>query len=409
MNSAITVSNLSKEYPLGARSLPYETLRDTVSRFFTGNPWRQPRTPPKPFRALHNVTFNIDRGEIVGIVGRNGAGKSTLLKILSRVTAPTQGRVVIRGRLGSLLEVGSGFHPELSGRDNIFLNGAILGMKRTEIARKFDEIVAFAEVENFIDTPVKHYSSGMYLRLAFSVAAHLETEILLVDEVLAVGDAAFQKKCLARMNTVAHEGRTVLFVSHSMSAVQALCTRGLVLSSGELVCDGSIQDAIAHYLRSLQYAAHYPLRERKDRTGKGLVTLTDIEISGHNGTSLATGAPARFAFWVSRPLPGLACVFTIYDHLGVPIASFNSSNCGPHDKTDRTSEKICFVCDIPELPLLAGRYYLNVALLSGSEVQDHVTAATYLNVEQGLLDGRPFGSNNGYGSVGIAHRWRAQA
>jgi lipopolysaccharide transport system ATP-binding protein len=203
---------------------------------------------PSVFWALKDVNFEVKRGEVVGVIGRNGAGKSTLLKILSRITEPTEGRINLHGRVGSLLEVGTGFHPELTGRENIYLNGAILGMKRAEIRRKFDEIVEFSEVARFLDTPVKHYSSGMHMRLAFSVAAHLEPEILLVDEVLAVGDAEFQKKCLNKMGEVAQEGRTVLFVSHNMSAVQRLCSRGIVLEGGRIAFDGTAPEAVSRYL-----------------------------------------------------------------------------------------------------------------------------------------------------------------
>jgi lipopolysaccharide transport system ATP-binding protein len=205
---------------------------------------------PNSFWALDNVSFEVKRGEVVGIIGRNGAGKSTLLKILSRITAPTKGEVEIHGRVGSLLEVGTGFHPELTGRENIYLNGAILGMKRAEIARKFDEIVAFAEVEKFIDTPVKRYSSGMYVRLAFAVAAHMETEVLLVDEVLAVGDAQFQKKCLGKMGDVAKQGRTVLFVSHDMTAIRALCSRAVQLRNGQVIGFGSVESQVENYIRA---------------------------------------------------------------------------------------------------------------------------------------------------------------
>src|ERR1700693_4989791 len=202
------------------------------------------------FWALKDVSFEVQEGEVLGIIGRNGAGKSTLLKILSRITEPTSGRITLRGRVASLLEVGTGFHPELTGRENIYLNGAILGMNRAEIRKKFDEIVAFAEVDRFLDTPVKRYSSGMYVRLAFAVAAHLEPEILIVDEVLAVGDAEFQKKCLGKMNEVSNGGRTVLFVSHNMAAVENLCQRGIVLERGRAVFDGSSKDAVHHYLTS---------------------------------------------------------------------------------------------------------------------------------------------------------------
>jgi len=229
---AIRVENLSKLYHIGRARQRHDTLRDALSAAFRRPASRAARREDETLWALRDVSFEVQRGEVVGIIGRNGAGKSTLLKILSRITEPTSGRAEIHGRVGSLLEVGTGFHPELTGRENVYLNGAILGMHRTEIDRKFDEIVAFAEIEKFLDTPVKHYSSGMYVRLAFAVAAHLDPEILLVDEVLAVGDAAFQRKCLGKMDSVGKEGRTVLFVSHNMAAVTNLCDWGLLLDAG---------------------------------------------------------------------------------------------------------------------------------------------------------------------------------
>ena len=224
---AIHAENLGKQYRIGERQAAYTTLRETLSSMFTSpiNKLGSGKETDNKFWALHNVSFDVHQGTVLGVIGRNGAGKSTLLKLLSRVTDPTEGKAVINGRVGSLLEVGTGFHPELTGRENISLNGAILGMKHSEVERKFDEIVAFAEVEQFIDTPVKRYSSGMYLRLAFAVAAHLEPEILVVDEVLAVGDAEFQRKCLGKMSDVAKQGRTVLFVSHNMSAILAVDRR----------------------------------------------------------------------------------------------------------------------------------------------------------------------------------------
>jgi lipopolysaccharide transport system ATP-binding protein len=234
------------------------------------------------FYALRDVTFDISRGEVVGVIGSNGAGKSTLLKILSRITEPTAGRVGIKGRVASLLEVGTGFHPELTGRENIYLNGSILGMSKREIASKFDEIVAFAEVERFLNTPVKRYSSGMYVRLAFAVAAHLQPEILVVDEVLAVGDAAFQKKCLGKMGDVAREGRTILFVSHNMAAVQALCGRAILLESGRLIQQGRTQDVAQRYLYSVMAAADIPLDQRQDRTGDGSAKVVSMRIQSQD-------------------------------------------------------------------------------------------------------------------------------
>jgi lipopolysaccharide transport system ATP-binding protein len=242
----IEVSGVSKRYRLGA--IGATTIRDETERFFARLRGRAASANKNDFWALRDVSFDVQPGEVVGIVGRNGAGKSTLLKVLSRITEPTSGEIRLRGRVASLLEVGTGFHPELSGRDNIFLNGAILGMRRTEITRKFDEIVAFSEVERFLDTPVKRYSSGMYVRLAFAVAAHLEPEILIVDEVLAVGDQQFQQKCLGKMREVSRgEGRTVLFVSHNMAAVRSLCSNAILLSAGQVVFNGSTTDVVDRY------------------------------------------------------------------------------------------------------------------------------------------------------------------
>jgi homopolymeric O-antigen transport system ATP-binding protein len=254
-DDAIVVQDLGKQYRIGERRARYKALRDVVAdtaawpvRWLRGG--RGERRTIETIWALRDTSFRVGHGEVVGVIGRNGAGKSTLLKILSRITEPTTGRVEIRGRVGSLLEVGTGFHLELTGGENIYLNGAILGMRRQEIARKFDEIVSFAGVERFVDTPVKHYSSGMYLRLAFSVAAHLDPEILLVDEVLAVGDAAFQRKCLDKMEDVGRHGRTVMFVSHNMPAIARLCERTLLLDSGTLALDGPSHQVVARYLSS---------------------------------------------------------------------------------------------------------------------------------------------------------------
>jgi lipopolysaccharide transport system ATP-binding protein len=252
MKPIIKVENISKQYRIGAQEASYQTLRDALTGALK-NPlkqWRDRGGRDEIIWALRDVSFEVTPGEVVGLVGKNGAGKSTLLKILSRITEPTDGRVELYGRVGSLLEVGTGFHPELTGRENVFLNGAMLGMRRAEITRKFDEIVSFAEIERFIDTPVKHYSSGMYTRLAFAVAAHLEPEILIVDEVLAVGDMAFQKKCLGKMGEVASAGRTVLFVSHNMIAVQSLCDRVIWLRDGGIEVDGPTNKVLLDYFKA---------------------------------------------------------------------------------------------------------------------------------------------------------------
>src|SRR5215468_9055683 len=258
MKPILEIREIAKEYKLGAREArKTDNFRELIQRSVTApfarlsGRTRVPRVELQSFWALKDVSFDINQGDVIGIIGRNGAGKSTLLKVLSRITSPTLGSVTVRGRLASLLEVGTGFHPELTGRENIYLNGAILGMRKAEIKRHFDEIVDFAEVEQFLDTPVKHYSSGMYVRLAFAVAAHLNPEILVIDEVLAVGDVAFQKKCLGKMGEVSRGGRTVLFVSHNMAAVENLCSRGVVLHHGQLKFDGTSKDAIQYYLNSL--------------------------------------------------------------------------------------------------------------------------------------------------------------
>jgi lipopolysaccharide transport system ATP-binding protein len=295
-NIAIHVENLGKQYRIGERQ-PYKALRDTLSNSFyapfqfmasllngrNGHNGHQSivstGSSTDRFWALNDVSFEIKKGEAVGIIGRNGAGKSTLLKILSRITKPTEGYVRIHGRIGSLLEVGTGFHPELTGRENVYLNGAIIGMRKKEIDRKFDEIVAFAELETFIDTPVKFYSSGMYVRLAFAVAAHLEPEILLVDEVLAVGDAAFQKKCMGKMGKVAKEGRTVLFVSHNMSAMSSLCNRVLLFEKGAMVFDGPARRGIDRYSLCPVASTKADLQGVLDRQGPGkFARLKSIEL-----------------------------------------------------------------------------------------------------------------------------------
>jgi lipopolysaccharide transport system ATP-binding protein len=295
---AIRAEGLGKKFRLGERQR-YFALRDALTRA-VGAPFRMlsrlasGQLPfgggeRKEFWALSDVNFSIAPGEVVGLIGRNGAGKSTLLKILSRITEPTQGRALLRGRVGSLLEVGTGFHPELTGRENIFLNGAILGMRRREVRRKFDEIVAFAEVEQFIDTPVKQYSSGMYMRLAFAVAAQLEPEILLVDEVLAVGDSSFQKKCIGRMGEVGKEGRTVLFVSHSMTAITRLCPRAILLDGGRVIADGPAADVTAAYLRSdLGTMARRTWPDPATAPGDQVARLRAVSVIADDGASRAT-------------------------------------------------------------------------------------------------------------------------
>ena len=280
-DTAIVVEGLGKRYQIGQRE-PYGALRDVLMNALRG----KRRGASDMIWALKDASFEIKQGEVVGIIGRNGAGKSTLLKILSRITKPTEGKADIWGRVGSLLEVGTGFHPELTGRENIYLNGAILGMRKAEIARKFDEIVAFAETEQFLDTPVKHYSSGMRVRLAFAVAAHLEPEILLIDEVLAVGDAAFQKKCLGKMGDVAKAGRTILFVSHNMSAILNLCSRVILFDQGKIAAEGKPSETTKRYLEGLERRGSVDLLSYPNRRGRGRVKFSKIWFENGPGKTL---------------------------------------------------------------------------------------------------------------------------
>ena len=287
-NFAIRVENLSKQYRIGASQPHYNTLRDQLVSSLKSLVWRKDRSSagPTTFWALSDLAFEVKQGEVLGIIGPNGAGKSTLLKVLSRITEPTAGVAEIYGRVCSLLEVGTGFHAELSGRENIYLNAAILGMRKAEIKRKFDAIVEFSGVEQFVDTPVKHYSSGMYVRLAFAVAAHLEPEILIVDEVLAVGDIAFQNKCLGKMEEIAHEGRTVLFVSHNMGAISNLCTSVMWLEQGKLVAHGEVQSTISAYLKSSSVTSDTDSKHWR-RHGTGEAQITEVNLLDCDGNKCA--------------------------------------------------------------------------------------------------------------------------
>jgi lipopolysaccharide transport system ATP-binding protein len=418
MKPAIKVANLSKRYRLATSGIRHATLRDAIVR--------TARTPLKILKrsngeskvdrtlwALSDVSFAVSPGEIVAVIGRNGAGKSTLLKILSRVTEPTTGSVELYGRMTSLLEVGTGFHAELSGRENIFLNGAILGMKRAEIVRRFDAIVDFAEVAQFIDTPLKHYSSGMYMRLAFAVAAHLETEILLVDEVLAVGDAAFQNKCLGKMGSAAKEGRTVVFVSHNMAAVTNLCRRGIVLDRGRVVWTGSQEEAISHYLTNCR-APLGSLRERTDRVGCGDVRVTALNVRDHTGNIIDVSRSGQHieiclqyeaspGFQSSRVIAGVS-IKTQFD---VPV--FLQHNRLTRDEWNSLPRQGTFVCRIPRLPLPPGKYRITYSLIRDDEYLDAMDDAYELVV----TDGDFFGSGEvppaSHGCCLVDASWRLES
>jgi homopolymeric O-antigen transport system ATP-binding protein len=311
------------------------------------------------FWALREVSFEVTRGEVLGIVGANGAGKSTLLKILSRITDPTEGRAEIRGRAGSLLEVGTGFHPELTGRDNVFLNGAILGMRRREIERRLDEIVDFAGISRFLDMPVKRYSSGMYVRLAFAVAAHLEPEILLVDEVLSVGDQEFQQRCLGRMDEVAQGGRTVLFVSHNLAAVSALCSRGILLQRGSAVEQGPIETVLERYVASVHEGARTSLSARSDRQGSGALRFTGLEVVGEGSAVLAGDeVEVRLEYQAETELRNVMVSIGVNGLLGEPLFLCSTQLTGERVRT--APHSATFVCTIPHFPLMAGRYSVNI-------------------------------------------------
>ena len=362
--AAIRAHGLSKQYRIGERRAA-TNFREAIAEAAKARFRRRARTPRDTIWALKDVSFEIAPGEVVGVIGRNGAGKSTLLKLLSRITEPTEGRVELQGRVGSLLEVGTGFHSELTGRENIFLNGAILGMKRAEIARKFDEIVAFAEVERFIDTPVKHYSSGMYLRLAFAVAAHLEPEILLVDEVLAVGDAAFQKKCMGKMGDVARGGRTVLFVSHNLQAIAELTKRTLVVERGSLLFSGDRYEALERYRRLFAGDASCQYANPAKETG-----LVSVRVTTSTRTQVhGFGKPLVFEFEIRlREKPGLgAFSFQIADETGRPIAHlWVTDSTLPWSRRGEARLR----CEIARPRLYMGTYSLNTYLADRASLQN---------------------------------------
>ena len=367
-SDAIAIEKLGKRYTIGARQLGNTTFRESLTSMMLA-PWRRFRhlsghaDDATQFWALQDVSFTVGVGEVIGIVGPNGAGKSTLLKILSRITAPTTGFVDLTGRVSSLLEVGTGFHPELTGRENVFLNGAILGMYRTEIRRKFDAIVAFAELEAFIDTPVKHYSSGMFVRLAFSVAAHLDPEILIVDEVLSVGDVHFRNRCLGRMQDLRSEGRTVLFVSHDLTSVRQLCTRALLLSAGRVVDDGTPGDVTRRYEQQHHDGAVQSGAVDRVHPPRGY-HLRRVELRNASGTATSrfdAGETMEIHLWASGPAPenSYTVEFKLLnddDH----VISFGAAN--PVQNTYYRAEDQHFVCRVGPLPLTEGAYALSFSI-----------------------------------------------
>lgn len=407
---AITVENLTKWYRIGVREKIHDSMTQAIFDFVR-SPIRNYRKYRSLYRfddlppglgkddaelpedmiwALKDVSFSVQRGEVLGIIGRNGAGKSTLLKILSRITEPSRGRAIIRGSTSSLLEVGTGFHPELTGRENVYLNGIILGMKKWEVDARFDEIVAFSGVERFIDTPVKRYSSGMTVRLAFAVAAHLEPEILIIDEVLAVGDAGFQKKCLGKMEHVAREGRTVLFVSHNMTAVQSLCGRCILLHEGQVAADGPVASTVGAYLSSVQQLVdEQPLEHRKDRQGGTDFRFLRVEfLDGESGRPVRSPVSGQtlivrlgYRCNTDRPIDHVDVTITFWLPPGGFLFSCASDAVGRVFRV--TPGEGTLECMIPQLPLNSGRYSYNIFARCQAATLDYVREAGILEVEAG--------------------------
>lgn len=420
-NIALRVENLGKRYRIGGPQEKYQTFRDTLARAASA-PLRKARDLlrgqaygaaglSEEIWALRDVSFEVKHGEVVGIIGRNGAGKSTLLKILSRITEPTTGYADVYGRVGALLEVGTGFHQELTGRENIYLNGAILGMSRADIDRKFDEIVDFAGVEKFIDTPVKHYSSGMGLRLGFAVAAHLEPDILVVDEVLAVGDAEFQRKCLGKMSDVASEGRTVLFVSHNMAAVSALCRKSLWLDQGRLRDNGDAHTLLQKYSEQSVESTLVPLLQREDRRGSGSMRFSHVQVFGGDSFELnravVSGQPATVMIKCSTRLSEVRSVevsVIFSDIQGKRLFTCNNGYTGFEIK-NYSMDKV-MVCRINKLALAVGVYRLSLWMGVNQERADYIEDVAQFTVENGDYYGTGRSTiGNRDGTFLVDHYW----
>jgi lipopolysaccharide transport system ATP-binding protein len=423
---AIIASGISKLYRIGLKKKVHDTIGSAVLDFL-----KSPVDNLKKYRSLYrfdendmknnekssrdviwalkDISFKVRKGEVVGIIGSNGAGKSTLLKVFSRITSPTMGMAELHGRVGCLLEVGTGFHLELTGRENIYLNGAILGMRKNEIDLKLDEIIEFSGVEKFIDTPVKRYSSGMKVRVGFAVAAHMEPEILIIDEVLAVGDAAFQNKCIGKMRDVAGEGRTVLFVSHNLSAVQVLCTRGILIQNGSIVMDAPVEETVKQYLDDLGNPSVNPFEINPDRSGSGVVRFTNARVLDHTGnesTRLSAGEPVTFEFSYLN-VKNISKVFvsmTIYNEIGVAAANFDTEIQGYQIGTLKKEGII--KCHVPTLPLPMGRYRVAVAFIhKGVGIADHLPNALVFTVENSTFFQTGRTPQVRYSTCMVSHTW----
>jgi lipopolysaccharide transport system ATP-binding protein len=425
MNSAdiaIKVENISKRYRIGTKEDIHDSIGGTIFNFL--------KSPIKNYKkysslykfdndnndssdilwALKNVSFNVKRGEVIGIIGRNGAGKSTLLKILSRITDPTSGSAEIRGKVSSLLEVGTGFHPELTGRENIFLNGTILGMKKIEVEKKYDEIVEFSGVKKFIDTPVKRYSSGMKVRLAFAVAAHLEPEILIVDEVLSVGDADFQNKCLGKMRDHTKFGRTVLFVSHNLGAVIDLCPRSIFLNKGQIVAEGPSREIVEQYLSTLFVPVdNMNLRDVPKRNGDGRLRFVAAYFQSQDGKCIRmpiSGHPVDIVleFSSKKDLLNTEFVLTIFNRMGVAVTNFDVGLNGKPFQIPKGEWKA--ICHVPKLPLPIGNYKISIAASDDIGKLDHVSTACIFDVETSSFYKNNRTPSMRYSTALVDHNWR---
>ncbi len=385
----LVLENIGKRYRLTRRAAA-TTISDAAQEGLANikHRWstRGMSDSDREFWALRNVSFELQRGDVLGVIGPNGAGKSTLLKVLARITEPSEGYAFIQGRVGSLLEVGTGFHPELSGRDNVYLNGALLGMRRREIASRFDEIVEFSGIGRFIDVPVKRYSSGMHVRLAFAVAAHLEPEILLIDEVLAVGDQAFQMRCLGRMSEIAHGGRTILYVSHNLASVAALCTQACLLEQGTVVQHGSVESALSRYYETFGKRERTSLSSRTDRQGDGRIRFTHVDVASSDGTvKVGDSVEVRLHYEAETEFSNVMVGVGINGILGDPLALCSTRITG--QDLERVPRRGVFVCAIPHLPLVPDRYSLNVYVQINGVTADWVQDAHSLDVAESDIFG----------------------
>jgi lipopolysaccharide transport system ATP-binding protein len=403
---AIEVKGLGKRFDIGAEMQPYHLLTESIAQRVRS---LGRRVPTREFWALRDIGFQVERGESLGIVGHNGAGKSTLLKILSRVTPPTEGEARLRGRVGALLEVGTGFHPELTGRENVFLNGAILNLKRREIIEKFDEIVEFADIGPFLDTPVKRYSSGMKMRLAFSVAAHLEPEILIIDEVLSVGDIAFQQKCLARMEAASGEGRTIIFISHNLAAIRNLCDRAIMLSAGKIVAEGSVSDVTETYVGDILSGPEQTLAERENRVGDGRLRYTDIRLErgGEVIDSPVTGEDfdvvVGFETREGKPLESVNFGISITAHGDEkPLLNLYTETAGY--RFEQIPPRGELRCHIERCPLPGGQYFIDC----WSDVHQQMLDALHRASDLTVAGGDYYQSGHeqmGHRTVLVDHSW----